>query len=570
MTASNLFPRVPAWGRWTVFPGIALALVGPVCFLPVADTDAGWHLALGRLIGASGLPDTNALTWTARDTPWYDTSWLWDQATAALTARFGLIGLQLVTLATVAVALWAIGWACAQRDPVRGPWLVPAIALLLVPRLVVRPHVAAWAALAVVLALCTVGERRGSGWRAACLPVIAFAGNLHSGAIFAAGVLCLFCLQEAILRRRAVELVIAAGAIAALCANPGGLFDLRSMLYHLLRVQAVVVISEYLPPTLRQEPVFYALVPISVALAWRKRRESFADLALVVLFAALALRAVRMVYEFQIVAAPVLAEGLARLRTRFGARAQAAAAAAALAVCGASHRWDQRLIGHRLSPTWDAAAVPVRAAAFVAASGLSGRGFHSYDDGGYLEWALPGVPAFVDGRVQAFPPEFFRRLYAAGHGSLEFQGFLRELGVEWAMPSRISPWLSGRGLLDGSPDWALVYWDDRNEVFVRRDVPRFAPLIEALEYRRFRPWGSIVGAVAATPRAQLAQTLAEVERFESTTPDEPFAAIVRCAARTRMESPEARPDCARAQALARDPRLRSLAEAAQRVQVARE
>ncbi|HXN84352.1 MAG TPA: hypothetical protein VN883_17860, partial [Myxococcales bacterium] len=93
-----------------MFPGIALALVGPLCFLPIADTDVGWHLALGRLIRASGLPHTNALTWTARDTPWYDTSWLWDQATAALTERFGLIGLQLVTLATVAVALWGIGW----------------------------------------------------------------------------------------------------------------------------------------------------------------------------------------------------------------------------------------------------------------------------------------------------------------------------------------------------------------------------------------------------------------------------------------------------------------------------
>ena len=68
----------------------ALLLAAPFCFALVADTDAGWHLALGRLIATQGLPHTNALTWTARDVPWYDTSWLWDWVSYLLVARFGL------------------------------------------------------------------------------------------------------------------------------------------------------------------------------------------------------------------------------------------------------------------------------------------------------------------------------------------------------------------------------------------------------------------------------------------------------------------------------------------------
>ena len=40
------------------------------------------------------------------------------------------------------------------------------------------------------------------------VPVVALAGNLHSGAIFAAGVLGLFCLQAFWRSLRAVELAL--------------------------------------------------------------------------------------------------------------------------------------------------------------------------------------------------------------------------------------------------------------------------------------------------------------------------------------------------------------------------
>jgi len=188
------------------------------------------------------------------------------------------------------LALAALGAAATRAGGARGGWLVPAAALLLLHRLSPRPHVAAWAALAFLLALCLraddedrhlgrrpeVSPRRlapGTWLRAACLPVVALAGNLHSGAIFAAGVLGLFCLQAFWRSRRAVDLAIGALALAALCANPGGLFLLRSMAWH-LTIQQVVVIGEHLPPTVSGEPAFFALLPAALWLAWRVRRGS--------------------------------------------------------------------------------------------------------------------------------------------------------------------------------------------------------------------------------------------------------------------------------------------------------
>ncbi|MGZ6125897.1 MAG: hypothetical protein ACXWLR_13105, partial [Myxococcales bacterium] len=473
--------------RIAVPAALALLIAGPLCFVRITDTDAGWHLALGRLIAHSGLPHQNALAWTARETPWYDTSWLWDFATWLGTARFGLIALQAIACATLAVVLAAVAWACAEETA----WIAPAIALLLLPRVTVRPHLATWAAVACVLALCL--RARDWRWRAACVPIIALAGNLHSGAAFASGVLGLFCAQELVRTRRVREAIVALAGVAALCANPGGLFDLRSLLWH-LQVQHVVVIEEYLPPAPSKEPVFFAALPLAIWLGWRKRREQPALLAAAVLFGALGLKAVRMVYEFDIVAAPLLASGLAALR-RFGTRGPALGALAAAAGCLLGGRLD-RIATLDLRPDWEPRVLPVRAVAFAREQHLTGRLFNAYDQGGYVEWALPEVPAFVDGRVQCFPPSFFRQFYAATHSPGAFEQFLLGLDVEWGIAWRAPRWLSGRDLFS-TAKWALVYWDDVNEIWLRRDVDRFARLIADAEYRRFRPHAAFIAQARA-------------------------------------------------------------------------
>ena len=97
--------------RRLLWPLAGWLSAGAACFWVIGDTDAGWHLALGRSISQHGLVHENALAWTARDFPWYDTSWLWDWTTYALTARFGLFGLQLATFANRAALKAVLGRA---------------------------------------------------------------------------------------------------------------------------------------------------------------------------------------------------------------------------------------------------------------------------------------------------------------------------------------------------------------------------------------------------------------------------------------------------------------------------
>src|SRR5205823_14610479 len=140
---------------------------------------------------------------------WYPTSWVFDVLCAGAGTAAGL---QVLVFAFLALTCFALSFACETA-----PWIVPGVALLLVPRLVHRPHVAGWAQPAGVLAL----GPRSTRARAVCVALVALGGNLHSGAAFAAFVLGLACHEAWARPRRGVEQSHGAAPAAALVANPG-------------------------------------------------------------------------------------------------------------------------------------------------------------------------------------------------------------------------------------------------------------------------------------------------------------------------------------------------------------
>jgi len=75
-------------------------------------------------------------------------------------------------------------------------------------------------------------------------------------------------------------------------------------------------------------------------------------------------------------------------------------------------------------------------------------------------------------------------------------------------------------------------------------------LRDSLEYRRFRPYGTIVATVEKLDRAGLLELLHELDRFERTSPRDPFALLDRCAAMTRLQAPEQTKVCDEAEAQA--------------------
>jgi hypothetical protein len=310
-------------------------------------------------------------------------------------------------------------------------------------------------------------------------------------------------------------------------------------------------ISELQSPRPLDLPAFYVLVPVTLWLAWQRRREAPAGLAVAAVFAALGIWVARVAFDFYLVAAPTLAAGVPELGRRYGLRVRTLLVAC-LGVVGVVPNLH-RAATLRLGPAWDASALPVRAVRFIGENALSGAFFNPFGEGGYLELALPSVPAFQDGRTQAYPQGFFEEQVRAHRSAESLDHWLRERGVIWALTSTTDTALSGSHLIEAK-GWALVYWDERNEVLAREDVPALTPLIRSSRFRFFHPLltvpQEIPSSVAALGHADLLQYLDEVRRFLAYTPDNAYAELARCALSRRLGSPEAKAACTRARSLA--------------------
>lgn len=522
---------------------VGCVLIAPFCFAAVSETDAGWHLALGRLMAQGEFPRVNALAWTQPDHHFYATSWLFDLACYVFVDVLGIAGLQ--WLVFLFMVLTIAFMAASAREVGGSAWWCVPIALMLTDRIVARPHLPSWALLAVCTFLCLRSRNEGD-WRlrAAVVPLIALGSNLHAGAIFSSAVLGLFCVVTAAQERAFVrEGAIAAAGVLALMCNPGGTYNVFYAVRH-LSMYETLQLTEFAAPSLQSGGAWFAMAPLAVGLSvplWRKRP---ALVLSVIVFAAAGFFAVRLAFKFLILAAPLLAAGWPLLQSRVGARPVRLLAVLVGVVALAVNVGPVMRL--RVGPRWDHQEIPVRAVAFAKSAGLDGRVWNGFTDGGYLEWALPEVPAFQDARVLAYDAEFFHRQQEAERSPEAFMRYLREMDVEWVLTTNVPGGLTGNGLVRHGDEWALVYWDELNEVYVRRDVVRLRPITDEHDYQYMVPTAtpaSLVSSAQTLPPDALAGFRAEVERFLSTSPGNPWGELARCAIYSRLREPQADSVC---------------------------
>ena len=500
---------------------VAVALIAPGCFDAIVETDAGFHVVVGRDILHGSLPRINGHSWIAHDQPWFSTYWLFDAACAALDGWLGPLGLQLLTLAMGVATLFLCG-KLLSRGGRLGPLLLPAIAVLLDSRLRPRPHCATWIAIAAVILAGLAARERGPLLRWLALIPIAIDTNLHAGAAFASALLGLFFFEAFLLSRKKTELLGVAAAPAVLLLNPNGWLNVRYLFAH-LDVDSLLPLREFAAPSWPASAAFFVAWAVALAVGLLAPKRHGAVLAGAVLFGALGLFAARMQYEFFIVATPLLGEALELATGKLGRRAAALAAFSVFALCVLQVDYVVRLAVLDLGPKYDSAVLPVRAARYVQDHGLAGHYYNSYDDGGYLMYALPDQPVFFDGRLHAYPASLYAKLREGERSPTAFDAFLRSSGVEWAIVQRRNAVTTGDKLLDAQPGWALIYWDDINEIFVRRDVQRWAALVAGEELHFLRPSGIHEGPADSVR--------AEADRLLRYSPRDPLLLSARALAR---------------------------------------
>lgn len=478
----------------------------------IVNTSIGWHLASGRLIlGGRGVPHRDPFSFTAGSRPWIDHEWLFQTLLAATEAAGGpvaLVVLRMLLVAAFAVLLLGLGLRSGLDPP--GALLLAALCLYGAHiRFFLRPELATLiiAPIVVWLFLNPEGSRR---WR---LPAIA--GLVALGANLHAGVLVLPPLLAVVLGAQWASWRVGAAprprsplahgvpalavAAAAPLANPYGwrLYTVPFRIAHLVGLPHIPN-PEWISPGPTDVPALYAALGLGLGVLALRERD-LGRWALFAVSAVLALRYVRNVGLFFVLAPIAVAPAIARLWSPRGLLRPAvrwllagAAAAAVAAVLGDG-------VGHHFgfSPSY----YPARAADYMAANGLlEAPVYNDVRFGGYLIGRFyPPTKVFIDDRNEIHEP-LLRRMHALETSSdvRGWQRMLDEYGVTTALlrydpPLRVvSPggeplgWRGFSALWFPDREWALVFWDDTAMVLVKRAAVS-ARLIDRDSYRWIRP-----------------------------------------------------------------------------------
>ncbi len=463
--------------------------------IPV-DTDTWWHLRSGDyILTHRRVPLTDPFSFTKRDQPWIDHSWGSQIILTGFYKLFGgagqpgdggSAGLAIYT------ALLATGGMMFVYRMCEGNVYVKAFVVILATATAAvfwsaRPQMTSFFLSAVILYILYLYKRKQVDrlWLIPILMVIWV--NLHSG--FAIGFIILFgtIAGEALGRlfgftsapvlswRQIGKLVlITLISIAALVINP----NTTQMWGYPFKTVGIGVlqqfIQEWASPNFHGRetwPFVFMLLGTLAAVGLSGRRIDFSDLALVSGTAFMSLYAGRNISTFAVVTAPVLARHLNMILEERGWRlAHARPAKGILLILNIAILLGVILgaglkIAFTLNPKAVAEAqtdlLPVRAAAYLNTAKPAGPMFNTYNWGGYLMFAAPDYPVFVDGRTDLYDDELLSQWLKTLLGE-DWRKTFDQWGIRLAVIEKDSALAK---LLRQEAAWKEVYTDKQASIF---------------------------------------------------------------------------------------------------------
>ena len=422
-----------------LFAAIALAAFGAI-----RSYDLFWQLSTGRwIVEHRALPGVDPFAVASEKSEWIDGEWLYEVALYGAHQFVGLQGLSLLR-GLLAAAIFTIAFIATRRDN-DSALFVSAIAFAgAMPVFDLRP--ASVAALLVVLMLAARAL-----WARIVIAIVWM--NVHPSALLAP-------VAGGRDVRGAIVLLL------ALLVNPFGYKGILAPIRLASFVSSgAFVNAEWLPSSPALYPILYGAIVLAVVSIAMDRQRDWMRIAILALFAFLAIRSVRNQPLF--FAAFAMTVRLPKLRPAL------VYAASALAIVFVAVSTDHRL---GVPPE----RFPIAAVAQLKASGLRGNIYNADQFGGFLIWSFYGERrVLTDGRnelYRAFIPEWQQ----AREDGRKWNALLRKYDIQLAVeeyraPLRVTNAATGRVMempahLAYWPknEWAMIARDEAAMVFARR------------------------------------------------------------------------------------------------------
>jgi hypothetical protein len=470
------------------FPVMLAGLLAVLAVLTVRsrfdDSDMWWHLKMGEIIWTTHtIPLADIFSYTTNHQSSIPQEWLAQVTIYGAWKWAGFSGLMFwLCLLTAAVLIAGYGFCSLYSGNAKVAFLGAMIIWLFsTVGFAVRPQMIGYLLLIAELVLIHLGRTRDPRWFFSLPILFALWINCHAsfilGIILAAVILftSLFSFQAGCLtaqrwnprarRMMAFSLLL---SLAALFLNPVGirqiLYPIDTMLNQPLNLSSV---NEWAPLNMTEErgvALLAVLLCIFLLVAVRRSELFFDELLLLAIGTWMAVSHMRMLFLFGILAAPILSRQLSTSWEGYDAESDriwpnavmigASLLAIFLAFPGIRNLEEQ--VENQS---------PQKAVEFIKANHISGPMLNDYASGGYLIWAAPEYPVFIDGRADIY--EWSGVLGEFGRWATlqsDPNALLQKYRIGFCLLNRQSPMARVLPLLH---EWKMVYADNNSEIFVR-------------------------------------------------------------------------------------------------------
>jgi hypothetical protein len=458
------------------------------------DPDLWWHLATGRfIVQHRTVPNSDPFSYTAAGKPWVAHEWLTDVLLYELHRITGWAGLITAFAAVISAAFFLLYLRCGTCPYIAGAATLVA-ALATRPVWGVRPQVLSLLLTSLWLLILERSERNPKilWWT---LPLTVLWVNLHAGFALGLALLALFLAGEWIewkiakpqapSRSRFLALILAL-ALLLVPLNPNGV-KLYWYPIETLRSPAMQsYIAEWASPNFHHAEYWLFLLivlalfaMVSWPLTIRPR-----DLLLLSVSLFAALRSIRLIPLFVLIAVPLISS---RIANRQAAKRRPThpinhprgphlpllariilngSIVSGMVAFAAIHAAD--VIRHQAQS--EQQLFPEGAAAFLSTHSPTGPIFNSYDWGGYLVWKLyPSVPVFIDGRADVYGDQFLHDFA----NTYEFKDNWQQTLNRWNIQTVLVPLDSALATgLRSAAGWTVSFDDALAVILTRSPQPQ--------------------------------------------------------------------------------------------------
>lgn len=459
---------------------------------PISDADFWFHLKTGEYVYTTGIiPRTELFSFTHFGQAWVAHGWLSGTFFYAIYSWLGFNALIFLFALLTAVAFWIAFRRCNSHP------LIAALATLLgvwsvMPNIGVRPRVFTLLFASIYLAL--LGRfKRDTTVREIWLlvPLMLLWANLHGGFLIGLALIMLTMIgmildawalgteiRQSWPRLRVLALVLLCCLVVALL-NPYGLRIYTFPLQVLSSPVFQESVLDWLSPNFHQPelmPLALLMLATIGALALSPRRVRPSDLLFFLATLYATLKANRNMIIFALVIVPIFAERLQNWldsspvgtffkHTEAPKKGRQPVIVTALLLVPLL-AFIPKLRSEVYAPlSQKRNKVPIGAVEFLKQKNITGNTF-TYPSiwGGYLIWALPTNPVYIDGR-DVYPEQFVKDFLEIVNGITDWRPAFDRYSVKVVI---VKPKTLLARELQESANWQLLYHDEISKVFGRR------------------------------------------------------------------------------------------------------